>query len=167
MSQAIDWLDKNGIPYWDLCFMKAIEASTPGDASDAEEPDCVPGADPRCRLCCQPQRTAGRSEPGRRGGCVFHGVFRRIEDPIGSQDGDQMLEGGGVVEAAHRGEHVALEGCLYYRQLGPRPVSEAVVNAPGLERDDLSHMSQHNLQPGGGDFQPGANLPRRFCLIRR
>jgi len=22
VSQTIDWLDKNGIPYWDLCFMK-------------------------------------------------------------------------------------------------------------------------------------------------
>jgi len=25
VSQTIDWLDKNGIPYWDLCFMKAKE----------------------------------------------------------------------------------------------------------------------------------------------
>jgi 5'(3')-deoxyribonucleotidase len=25
VSQTIDWLDKNGIPYWDLCFMKDKE----------------------------------------------------------------------------------------------------------------------------------------------
>ena len=25
VSQTIDWLDQNGIPYWDLCFMKAKE----------------------------------------------------------------------------------------------------------------------------------------------
>jgi 5'(3')-deoxyribonucleotidase len=25
VSQTIDWLDKNGIPYWDLCFMKHKE----------------------------------------------------------------------------------------------------------------------------------------------
>jgi 5'(3')-deoxyribonucleotidase len=25
VSQTIDWLDENGIPYWDLCFMKAKE----------------------------------------------------------------------------------------------------------------------------------------------
>lgn len=25
VSQTIDWLDGNGIPYWDLCFMKAKE----------------------------------------------------------------------------------------------------------------------------------------------
>ena len=25
VSQTIDWLDANGIPYWDLCFMKAKE----------------------------------------------------------------------------------------------------------------------------------------------
>lgn len=25
VSQTIDWLDRNGIPYWDLCFMKAKE----------------------------------------------------------------------------------------------------------------------------------------------
>lgn len=25
VSQTIDWLDKYGIPYWDLCFMKAKE----------------------------------------------------------------------------------------------------------------------------------------------
>jgi 5'(3')-deoxyribonucleotidase len=25
VSQTIDWLDTNGIPYWDLCFMKAKE----------------------------------------------------------------------------------------------------------------------------------------------
>jgi 5'(3')-deoxyribonucleotidase len=25
VSQTIDWLDKNGIPYWDLCFMKNKE----------------------------------------------------------------------------------------------------------------------------------------------
>jgi len=25
VSQTIDWLDDNGIPYWDLCFMKAKE----------------------------------------------------------------------------------------------------------------------------------------------
>jgi 5'(3')-deoxyribonucleotidase len=25
VSQTIDWLDHNGIPYWDLCFMKAKE----------------------------------------------------------------------------------------------------------------------------------------------
>ena len=22
VAQTVDWLDKNGIPYWDLCFMK-------------------------------------------------------------------------------------------------------------------------------------------------
>lgn len=25
VSQTIDWLDYHGIPYWDLCFMKAKE----------------------------------------------------------------------------------------------------------------------------------------------
>ena len=25
VGQTIDWLDHNGIPYWDLCFMKAKE----------------------------------------------------------------------------------------------------------------------------------------------
>jgi 5'(3')-deoxyribonucleotidase len=25
VSQTIDWLDQNGIPYWDLCFMRAKE----------------------------------------------------------------------------------------------------------------------------------------------
>jgi hypothetical protein len=25
VSQTIDWLDKHGIPYWDLCFMKQKE----------------------------------------------------------------------------------------------------------------------------------------------
>lgn len=25
VSQTIDWLDRNGIPYWDLCFMKQKE----------------------------------------------------------------------------------------------------------------------------------------------
>jgi 5'(3')-deoxyribonucleotidase len=25
VSQTIDWLDRNGIPYWDLCFMKDKE----------------------------------------------------------------------------------------------------------------------------------------------
>ncbi len=25
VTQTTDWLDKNGIPYWDLCFMKAKE----------------------------------------------------------------------------------------------------------------------------------------------
>src|SRR3989442_303499 len=25
VSQTIDWLDHHGIPYWDLCFMKAKE----------------------------------------------------------------------------------------------------------------------------------------------
>ena len=25
VAQTIDWLDNNGIPYWDLCFMKAKE----------------------------------------------------------------------------------------------------------------------------------------------
>jgi len=25
VSQSIDWLDKQGIPYWDLCFIKQKE----------------------------------------------------------------------------------------------------------------------------------------------
>ena len=25
MTQTTDWLDANGIPYWDLCFMKVKE----------------------------------------------------------------------------------------------------------------------------------------------
>jgi len=25
VSQTVDWLDHNGIPYWDLCFMKEKE----------------------------------------------------------------------------------------------------------------------------------------------
>ena len=25
VSQTVDWLDRNGIPYWDLCFMKDKE----------------------------------------------------------------------------------------------------------------------------------------------